>query len=60
MPPCVLRIDQGRIAADEIGKPAVFGTILSGDPREFTATCMTATMAALPAASGNARRESSP
>lgn len=35
MPQPVLRIDQGRIADDEVGKPAVFGTVLSGDPREI-------------------------
>jgi len=35
MPSSVLRIDRDRIADDEIGKPAVFGTILSGDPREI-------------------------
>ncbi|SMH54978.1 cupin domain-containing protein [Azospirillum agricola] len=35
MPPPVLRIDQGRIADGEVGKPAVFGSVLAGDPREI-------------------------
>lgn len=31
----VIRIERGRIADDETGKPAVFGAVLSGDPREI-------------------------